>query len=184
MSCARGPSARIFSPRCDTTTTELLGFAVGLQSWDSGRLIRASWEGRRPNLTWFGPFLRQRRALKGRKRRAIKAPPIEKYRSERHGSDVRPLDQSPRTTYKKFRLLRPLEKKILQKKHSDQRVLEALSLTASVWILWEKRKKKKKDDFGDFFFYRLSFSGSGGPSVANLVALGSKVAAWRRSGQP
>ena len=33
--------------------------------------------------------------------------------------------------------------------------------------------------FVHFFFSRLSFSGSGGTSVANLVALGSKVAARR-----
>ncbi|CAL8300670.1 unnamed protein product [Arctogadus glacialis] len=105
MSCARGPSARISLPRCDTTTTELLGFAEGLPGRDSGRLTRASREGRRPNLKPFGPFLRQQRTLKGRKRRAIKAPPFEKYKSERHGSDVPPLVQRPPMTYKKFRLL-------------------------------------------------------------------------------
>ncbi|CAL8313927.1 unnamed protein product [Arctogadus glacialis] len=74
-----------------TTTAELLGFAEALPGRDSGRLTRASREGHRPNFMLFGPFLRQRRTLKGRKRRAIKAPPFEKYRSERHGSDVCPL---------------------------------------------------------------------------------------------
>ena len=132
--CPRGPSARIFSPGCGTTSTELLGFPEGLPSRDSNRLMRASWEARRPNLMWFGPFLWQRRAHKGWRRPTIKATPFEKYTSESHKSDVPPLGQVPPTTYKKFRLLRPLEKKILRTKHSDQRGLEALRLTASVWI--------------------------------------------------
>ena len=41
-------------------------------------------------------------------------------------------------------------------------------------FMGKEQKKKIQRIWGIFFFSRLSFSGSGGPSVVNLVALGSK----------